>query len=102
MGRLPTLGGALRTIKGGARRPMTTNTVVTKLLRFKGLCVRNCWFEGRDSFVVAVKPHRRRNRVFVTQLDGVTVREFLASTGRSGPRIRMAPLIPETNAPARL
>jgi transposase len=41
---------------------MTTNTVVTKLLRFKGLRVRSCWFEGRDSFVVAVKPHKNGRR----------------------------------------
>jgi transposase len=37
---------------------MTINTVLTKLLRFKGLRVRGAWFEGRDRFVVAVKPYK--------------------------------------------
>lgn len=41
---------------------MTTRTVVTKLLRFKGLRVSSCWSEGHDSFVVAVKPHKNGRR----------------------------------------
>lgn len=41
---------------------MTSGTVVAKLLRFKGLRVVNCWFEGRDRFVIAVKPYKNGRR----------------------------------------
>lgn len=41
---------------------MTTGSVVAKLLRFKGLRVVNCWFEGRDRFVIAVKPYKNGRR----------------------------------------
>lgn len=37
---------------------MTVSRVVTKLLRFKGLRVVSWWFEGRSSFVLAVKPYK--------------------------------------------
>ncbi len=39
-------------------RPMTANKLVCKLLSFKGLRVCDWWFEGRNRFVLSVKPHR--------------------------------------------
>lgn len=41
---------------------MTTNRLLTKLLRLKGLRIVSTWFEGRDSFVIAVKPHKNGSR----------------------------------------
>ncbi len=35
---------------------MTTNKVISKLLRFKGLLVQDWWSEGRSDFGLAVRP----------------------------------------------
>ena len=37
---------------------MTGSRLLSKLLRFKGFRVVSWWFEGRSSFVIAVKPHK--------------------------------------------
>ena len=41
---------------------MTTNRLLSKLLRFKGFRAVSFWFEGRWGFVIAVKPHKNGSR----------------------------------------
>jgi len=55
---------------------MTNNTLLTKLLRFKGLRVVNAWFEGRDGFVIVVKSHKNGCRSPQSSRRGVIVQSL--------------------------